>query len=192
MDRQGDLLLQYGGSRGFTPLQEELAEDYKNVTEDQILVSNGSLQILDIITKLYVDPEDHVIAERPSYDRSITIFDRAGRRVVGVDLQKDGIDLEKFERILDTYRPGLFYTIPDFHNPTGVTTSREKREKIAKIAAEKGTLIVEDSPYRRLRYRGEDQPTIRSFEPENVLKISSFSKLICPGIRVGWAMGNLA
>ncbi len=190
MDRQGNLILQYGEPRGFTPLREELAEDHKDVTEDEILVSNGSLQILDIITQLYVKPNDHVVVERPSYDRAITIFDRAGGQVVGVDLQKDGVDLEEFERILDTYQPELFYTIADFHNPTGVTTSREKRERIAEIAAKNGTLIVEDSPYRKLRYRGEEEPTLRSFKPENVLEISSFSKLICPSIRVGWVMGQ--
>lgn len=190
MDQDGTSLLQYGDSRGFPPLRKKLAEDSEGITKDEVLVSNGSLQILDIITKLYVDKEDHVVIERPSYDRAITIFDRTGGEVVGVDLQKDGVDIEGFERILDTYQPELFYTIADFHNPTGVTTSGSKRERIAELAADYNTLIVEDSPYRKLRYRGEEEPTLRSFKPENVLKISSFSKLICPGIRVGWVMGQ--
>jgi len=189
LDQYGESLLQYGDSKGFKPLREELADWYEDVTSDEILVGNGSLQILDIIANLYVDRGDSVLVESPSYDRAITIFRRAGAEVHGVKLEKDGPNLEELENLFENDRPEVFYTIPDFQNPTGVCVSGAKRREIARLAEEYGVLVVEDSPYRRLRYGGEPEPTLREFNPYGILQMSSFSKLIGPGVRVGWVVG---
>ncbi|MFB6215151.1 MAG: PLP-dependent aminotransferase family protein, partial [Candidatus Bipolaricaulia bacterium] len=190
MEQDGRSLLQYGDSRGFTPLREKLADWYEGATSDGILVGNGSLQILDMIANLYLDPGDTVAVESPTYDRAITLFNRTGAEVLGVNLEKDGPDIEELEDLLETHEPTLLYTIPDFQNPTGISASAEKREEVAELAAEHETLVVEDSPYRKLRYRGNEEPSLRSFDPKGVVKISSFSKLVGPGMRVGWAVGN--
>ena len=190
MDRFGESLLQYGDSRGFSPLREKLAEWYDGAEIEQILVGNGSLHVLDMITNLYVESGDTVLVESPSYDRAITIFNRAGAQVRGVRLGKDGPNLDHFRELLEKHEPKLFYTIPDFQNPTGICASAEKRRQVAELTEGSGTLVVEDSPYRKLRYRGKEEPTVRDFNPEGVLQISSFSKLIGPGIRVGWVVGN--
>lgn len=190
LNGQNSSLLQYGDSKGYPPLREVLTDNYYERSPTEVLVGNGSLQLLDILTNLYLKKGNAVIVEKPTYDRAITIFDRAGAQVVGVKLEKDGVSLEGFEKAITEHHPKLFYTIPDFQNPTGTTTSREKRKEVAIMAKDHGVTVVEDSPYRRLRYRGEEKPTVRSFSPESVLQISSFSKLICPGIRVGWLAGE--
>jgi len=190
LDEDSSSVLQYGNSKGYPPLREILTDNYCEGSPTEVLVGNGSLQLLDILTNLHLKKGDAVIVEKPTYDRAITIFDRAGAQVVGVKLEKDGVSLQGFEKAIAEHHPKLFYTIPDFQNPTGTITSREKRREVAKMAKDHGVTVVEDSPYRRLRYRGEEKPTIRSFSPESVLQISSFSKLICPGIRVGWLAGK--
>ncbi|MBS3786711.1 PLP-dependent aminotransferase family protein [Candidatus Bipolaricaulota bacterium] len=190
MDKYGNSLLQYGDARGFSPLRDKLADWHEGSVRGDILIGNGSLQILDMIANLYIEPGDTVLVERPSYDRAITIFNRAGAEVQGVKLENDGPNLDKLETLLETHHPELLYTIPDFQNPTGVCASARKREEVAELTAEQGTLVVEDSPYRKLRYRGAEKPTLRSFNPEGVVQMSSFSKLIGPGMRVGWVVGN--
>ncbi|MCF7890459.1 PLP-dependent aminotransferase family protein [Candidatus Bipolaricaulota bacterium] len=190
MGRYGHSLLQYGDSKGFSPLRERLADRYEDATSEGVLVGNGSLQILDMIANLVVDPGDNVLVESPSYDRALTIFNRVGAEVQGVELEKDGPNLEELEVLLETHRPKLLYTIPDFQNPTGVCATGKKREQVARLTAKHGTLVVEDSPYRKLRYRGGEKSTLRSFNPEGVVQMSSFSKLVGPGMRVGWVLGD--
>ncbi|MBS3740245.1 PLP-dependent aminotransferase family protein [Candidatus Bipolaricaulota bacterium] len=183
-------LLQYSDSMGYLPLREDIANSFTKDSSNNVLVGNGSLHLLDIIANLYLNETEVVIVEKPTYDRAITIFERAGAEVVGVSLKDDGVRLRELKEAIGQHRPKLFYTIPDFQNPTGTTTTREKRKVVADLSEKQGVTIVEDSPYRRLRYRGEDLPTLRSLNPESVIRISSFSKLICPGIRVGWLAGE--
>jgi 2-aminoadipate transaminase len=114
---------------------------------------------------------------------------RAGADVVGIPLEPDGINLEAFEAALQNNVPKLFYIIPEFQNPAGVTTSVEKRKRIAELAREYGFLIVEDAPYRFLRYQGENPPAFLELVPEKTLHISSFSKIMSPGVRVGFLIG---
>ena len=187
---EGDTLLQYGDSRGYLPLREKIVDGCENPTEDQVLVGNGSLQILDMITHIYVEQGDSVLVEKPSYDRAITLFRRAGAKVSAVSLEKDGMNLDELAELLERDRPSLIYTIADFQNPTGITATTEKRKALTELAAKYGTIVVEDSPYRNLRYRGEVEPTVRSFDPDNILRLSSYSKLVSPGMRVGWLVGK--
>jgi DNA-binding transcriptional MocR family regulator len=188
LERDGSLVLQYHPAAGFVPLRSWLAERHR-VSAENVLVGNGSLQILDFVSRLLARPGDVVFVERPTYDRAITLFRRAGLQVVGVPLGSDGPDLETLENLLSGQKPRFFYVIPDFQNPTGTTTSLAKREQLAKFAERHDFWIVEDAPYRDLRYRGEEIPTIFSLGSDRVLHLSSFSKVLSPGMRVGYVIG---
>jgi DNA-binding transcriptional MocR family regulator len=134
-------------------------------------------------------PGDLVYAEDPSYDRALTIFKRAGGLITGFPLEQDGLNVDAIEASLKGGdRPVIFYIIPDFQNPSGTVLSLEKRQRIANLAREYEFWVIEDSPYRKLRYRGQTVPSIFELAPERVFKMSSFSKLICPGLRVGYVI----
>ncbi|MCR4433846.1 MAG: PLP-dependent aminotransferase family protein [Caldiserica bacterium] len=184
----GPQIFQYSSSFGFEPLRKFLSEEY-GISSDQILLSHGALQILDFIGQCFAGPGSSVLVELPTYDRAIQSLKRSGCSVIGVPLKEDGPEIEAFQKAVRSYKPKLVYLIPDFQNPSGATMSAEKREKIAALAREFDFLIVEDIPYRKLRYRGKDLPQIRSFAPERTITLSSFSKLISPGLRVGLAYG---
>jgi 2-aminoadipate transaminase len=183
------VLLQYGRSPGYAPLREWLGQQY-DVGPEQVLIGNSSLEIFSFITQTLLRPGDRVFVESPSYDRSITLLRRAGAQVVGITLEDDGMDMAVLEEELKQGPPTLMYLITDFHNPMGITTSLEKRRRLAATAEEYGFWIVEDSPYRALRYRGQDVPTLWSLAPGRVLYMSSFSKVLAPGLRLGYVAGS--
>ncbi|MGQ9466197.1 MAG: aminotransferase-like domain-containing protein [Anaerolineae bacterium] len=184
----GDEVLQYGPARGFRPLRASIAAE-TGAHEDQVVLGQGSLQLLDLLARTLVRPGDVAYTEEPSYDRAITVLRRAGARVVGIPLQDDGPDMEALEeRLRSGERPVLLYLIPDFQNPSGSVMAAAKRQRIAELARQHRFWVVEDLPYRRLRYRGADLPTLRDFAPERVVQMSSYSKLISPGLRVGYAI----
>jgi 2-aminoadipate transaminase len=183
------VLLQYGRSPGYLPLRELLGGWY-GVGPDQVLVGNSSLEIVDFIARTKLGPGKRAFVESPSYDRTITTFRRVGAEVIGIPLLADGVDLEAMERALQAGPPALFYTVSDFQNPMGVTTSLAKRQQIAAWAEQYGFWVVEDAPYRRLRYWGEEVPTLYSLAPEHVFHLSSFSKTLAPGLRLGYAVAT--
>lgn len=185
---EGKVLFQYGHYSGYTPLREWIAERF-NVKIDQVLIGNGSMEFLTFIGALMVNKGDTVYLEYPSYDRAITAMKRIGANVVGIPLEPDGVNIESLKKELKSSVPRLFYIIPDFQNPSGVTTSLEKRKEIAHLAQQYGFLVIEDGPYRYLRYRGEDIPTLKELIPDKVIHISSFSKILSPGLRIGFLMG---
>lgn len=186
--RDPAVLLQYGRSPGYAPLREWLGQQY-GVRPDQILIGNSSLEILAFVTQTILQPGDRAFVESPSYDRAITLLRRAGAEVTGIPLKEDGVDLTVLEEELKQGPPALIYLITDFNNPTGITTSLEKRKRLAALAEEYGFWIAEDSPYRSLRYKGQDVPTLWSLAPARVLHMSSFSKVLAPGLRFGYAVG---
>jgi 2-aminoadipate transaminase len=179
------VVLQYGQQPGYAPLRRELAEEY-GVSEDKVLVGNGSLQLQDLVSALLVGPGMSVYTEQPSYDRAITTFRRRGARVTGISLEEDGISVERLEAALAREIPAFVYLVPDFQNPAGATLSLEKRQRVVELANQHGFWVIEDIPYRKLRYRGEDLPLLREIDPPRVITMSSFSKLLSPGIRVGF------
>lgn len=185
----GVAVLRYGPSLGYPPLRAWLA-DWYGVGVEQVLVANGSLQIVEFMAMAWLEPGDVVLTEVPTYDRTITVLRRHGVRVVGVPVEPDGPSLEQLERALARHRPKLFYTIPDFQNPSGATCSRAKRERIAALASDHDVLLVEDAPYRLLRYRGEDLPTLQSLAPHHTVHMSSFTKLLAPGVRMGFVIAS--
>lgn len=187
----GAALLQYGKSSGFLPLRERLAAQYECGVEG-VLLSNGSLQIIDFTALALLEAGDTVLVESPTYDRTLTLLRRHGANVVGVPLTAEGPDLDAVERILDSHRPRLFYTIPDFQNPSGATASMAVRERLAELARQHDFWLLEDAPYRPLRYRGEQRPALRDLAPDRTLHMSSYTKQIAPGLRVGYVVGPAA
>lgn len=186
--RDPDVLLQYGRSPGYAPLREWLGQQY-GVGPDQVLIGNSSLEIFSFVTQTLLRPGDRAFVESPSYDRSITLLRRAGAQVVGIPMEEDGMDMTVLEEELKQGLPALMYLITDFHNPTGITTSLEKRRRLAALAEEHGFWIAEDAPYRLLRYGGQDVSTLWSLAPERVVHMSSFSKVLAPGLRLGYVLG---
>ncbi len=188
LETQSEKVLQYGPAGGYPPLRDWLAHSH-GVKKEQILIGQGSLQIQDTIARVIVRPGDLVYVEEPSYDRTITIMRRAGAIVRGWPLQWDGIDLDAVECALQAgERPILFYVIPDFQNPSGKVLCLEKRKRLSELAHQYDFWIIEDSPYRELRYSGQPLDTLFDLNPEKVLHMSSFSKLISPGLRVGYVV----
>ena len=183
------VLLQYGRAPGYKPLRELLGGWY-GVGADQVMVGNSSLELLDFIARTHLGPGTRAFVESPSYDRAITTLRRAGAEVVGIPLEEDGMDLAALEREIAAGRPSLIYLVTDFQNPMGTTTSLAKRQRIAELALEHGFWVVEDAPYRRLRYWGEEVPTIQSLAPGRVMHLSSFSKLLAPGLRLGYLVST--
>jgi DNA-binding transcriptional MocR family regulator len=178
-------VLQYGKSTGYMPLRETIARWY-GADPDEVLVSNGSLQIQEFLSALLLSPGDTVFVEEPTYDRAITTFRRHGANVIGIPLEPDGPDVGSLAAQLQKVRPKFLYLIPDFQNPTGITTSLSKREEIVRLAEEHDFWIIEDGPYRALRYQGSDVPLTRSMNPDRVFHLSSLTKTLSPGVRVGY------
>jgi DNA-binding transcriptional MocR family regulator len=185
------ILLQYGKSAGYLPLRQWLAER-NGLDVEQVFISNGSLQLMEFISSAFLAPGAVAFVESPSYDRAITTFRRHQARVVGIPLEADGVSLGALEEALATHRPKLMYVIGDFQNPAGVTTAAAKRRRILELAEEHDFLVVEDVPYRPLRYYGQEEPSFLSLRPERVLQLSSFSKLLSPGMRTGYLLGPQA
>jgi DNA-binding transcriptional MocR family regulator len=186
--REGRVLFQYGHYSGYGPLRQWIAEHF-GASFQQVLVGNSSMEFLSFIGGVLLKSGDTVWLENPSYDRAITAMRRQGAQVVGLALEADGVNLEALEAELRRQVPKFFYLVPEFQNPSGVTTSLAKRRRIAELAQKHGFYIIEDAPYRRLRYRGEDLPTLRELAPERTLHVCSFSKLLSPGLRVGFLIG---
>jgi DNA-binding transcriptional MocR family regulator len=181
-------VLQYGKSRGYPRLRQLIAAD-KGVDQGRIIVGQGSLQLQDFCARQLIEPGDVVYVEEPSYDRTLRILRRAGAHVVGFPMDRRGVDVDAVEaRLKSGERPVLFYLIPDFQNPSGTVLAEERRRAIADLAREYGFWIIEDVPYRRLRYRGEQLPSLFESAPDRVLQMSSYSKLISPGLRVGYVI----
>jgi 2-aminoadipate transaminase len=188
LDRHGEEILKYGDFRGYAPLREAVAAEH-GIHPDQVLLSQGALQIVDFAARSLITPGTTVLVEQPSYDRVIKVLRRAGAMVVGVPLEQDGMDLAACEQLIRETHPLMAYVISDFQNPSGTTMSEGKRRAFAALAERSNLLVLEDVPYRRLRYVGSDLPTIHSLLPGSTIQLTSFSKLLAPGLRVGVAVG---
>ena len=183
------IVLQYGQQRGYAPLREELAREY-GASPGEILIGNGSLQLQDLVSSYLIRPGAAVYTEQPSYDRAIKTFRRRRARTIGIPLEEDGIGVERLEAALEREVPAFLYLVPDFQNPAGATLSLEKRRRVLELANEHGFRVIEDVPYRKLRYEGEDIPLLREIDPSHVITMSSFSKLLSPGMRVGFMISS--
>ncbi|MFM1652542.1 PLP-dependent aminotransferase family protein [Brevibacillus sp. B_LB10_24] len=194
----GAQALQYSTTEGFPPLRLAIADRLKkigiNTTAENLLITGGSQQGLDLTGKLFLDDGDTVICESPTYLAAIQAFKIYNANFVEVPMDEDGMIMEELEKVLQEHPQAKFiYTIPDFQNPTGRTMNLERRKKIMELANRYNTIIVEDNPYGAVRFAGEALPPIKSFDHEGrVIYLSTFSKIFAPGLRLGWICANQA
>ena len=179
----------YGTAIGYPPLRAWIAERHQ-VAPEQVIVTNGSMQADAFLFDALVEAGDSVIVERPTYDRTLLSLRNRGADVRMVELEPDGIDVAAVERVLAAgARPKLAHIIPNFQNPAGYTLSTAKRERLLELALNHEFTVFEDDPYVALRFEGAPLPTMLSMDGDNVVYASSFSKTVCPGIRVGYLVG---
>jgi 2-aminoadipate transaminase len=180
----------YGTSAGYPRLVKWIAGKH-GVPKEQVIATNGSLQADFFLFEQLVEPGDVVVVEAPTYDRTLLGLKDMGAEILAIPLEDDGIDVEALAKALEGgARPKLAHVIPNFQNPAGCTLSLDKRKRLLELAAEHDFVIFEDDPYVELRFEGEDLPTMLSLdEADKVVYASSFSKTVCPGIRVGYLVG---
>lgn len=191
------LALQYSVTEGYQPLRE-LVKDYMRANylvgtdDDEIIITSGAQQVMNLTSKAFSNFGDTVICEDPSFIGSLNAFRSFGLNLVGVPLEEDGINLNALENaIKSNCNVRFLYVIPNFQNPSGVTMSLEKRKAVYELAKKYDILILEDNPYGEIRFKGEDIPSIKSFDTDGrVIYAGSFSKVLSPGMRLGYAIAN--
>jgi 2-aminoadipate transaminase len=189
LSSNGAEILQYSTTEGYKPLREYIAQRYQKnglkVEAEQVLITNGSQQGIDLTGKVFLNKGDNVLVESPTYLAAIQSFGLLEAQFKSVPLLEDGADLEELKRVLDNNEIKLFYSVPSFQNPTGISYSLDKRKQLAHILKEEKTVFVEDNPYGEIRFLGREVPPVKSYLEQGVL-LGSFSKIVSPGMRLGW------
>ena len=190
LTHEGEKALQYGPTEGYPPLKEFLAEKMQKygvpAEPPNILLTNGSQQALDLIGKVFIDPGTVVLTGCPTYLGAIQAWNAYQARFVTVPLDDDGMQVDLVEEVLKREPVRFIYVLPNFHNPAGTTLPLERRLRLVELAAKYGVFIVEDDPYGELRFEGEDITPIVVLHKENTIYLSTFSKTLSPGVRLGW------
>lgn len=189
--QDGKVALQYSTTEGYLPLRQFIADRYKkrlglSVSTDEILITNGSQQCLDLIGKVFINAGDHIAIERPGYLGAIQAFSLYEPCFHPVTLHEDGPDTAMLNEVIAKYRPKFFYGVPNSQNPSGVTYSAGRRREIASILEGTGIFFVEDDAYGELNFSGTSLPSLRQYIPDQTLITGSFSKILAPGMRLGW------
>jgi 2-aminoadipate transaminase len=198
--------LQYGPTDGMAVagdcIAEVMAAEGTLVDPSEVIVTTGGQQVIDLVCKTLIDPGDVIVAEAPTYPGAVPTFAAYQARVVQIEMDADGMPVDELEATLDRLaaegrRPKFIYTIPNFHNPAGVTMSLPRRRRLVEVARERELLVLEDNPYGLLRYEGEPLPTLYSLDASNagkdgasdlVIYLGTFSKILSPGLRLGWSV----
>ncbi len=191
LDEDGENVLQYSTTEGYLPLREYIASRYKNrfdidIAPSEILITNGSQQALDLIGKVFLDKGDAVAAERPAYLGMIQALSVFEPNFYDAKLNSDGVDIDELSQILKEKNPKLFYSVPNFQNPTGISYKQKVKEQVACLINESDTILVEDDPYGELRFMGTEAEPFKKLAPEKTITLGSFSKIVSPGMRMGW------
>jgi 2-aminoadipate transaminase len=190
IEKYSSSAFQYDLTEGFRPLRDALADYLRKrgirATGDEIFIASGSQGVLDALGKILVSRGESIAVEAPTYLGAIQAFNPYGPVYARLDTDDDGIIAESLERVLESGRIKFMYLVPTFQNPTGRTIPLARREKIARSIQKHNALLIEDDPYGALRYRGEDIPPIKVLAPENVVYVSTLSKVFAPGLRVGF------
>ncbi|MDZ4724310.1 MAG: PLP-dependent aminotransferase family protein [candidate division Zixibacteria bacterium] len=190
LSKYGSTSLQYSLTRGILPLREQIASRATargSATKvENILITSGSQQGLQLIARAFINPGDYVLTGNPSYIGALQVFSYYDARYCTVDLDENGMNIEKVEEQINKCNPKFIYTIPDFQNPTGTSLSLERRYQLVEVAAKYNIPIVDDSPYGDLRFKGDRVPSIKSIGGDGVIALRTFSKLVVPGLRIGW------
>ncbi len=190
LTEQGKKALQYTGSEGYLPLRQYICDQYKKkeniyVTPDEILITNGSQQALDLLGKVLINKGDTIVLENPTYLAAIQSLSLHGAEFKGFTLEYDGPNISEIKQIFQDTIPKMLYAIPNFQNPTGITWSNKKRAIVAKLIKNTDTLFIEDDPYGEIRWSGKREKTMATILKNTVL-LGSFSKTVAPGLRIGW------
>lgn len=195
-NKRGVEALQYGPIGGTQDMKEVIVKELlspKGVkcTTDNVMVVAGGLEGINLICQVYIDPGDVILVESPTFVHSVEIFDMFEAKCVGVAMDEDGMCVDDLEEKIKQYRPKMIYTIPTFQNPSGRTLSLARRKRVAELASQYDVLVLEDDPYRDIRYSGEDLPPIKCFDTTgHVVVANSFSKIFSPGVRLGYVMAE--
>lgn len=194
LSASGKALLQYGATEGYPPFVESLRgylREHLGLDVPAVLPVTGSTQAMDLLCKALINPGDRIVVENPSFLGNLQCMKLYEAELVPVRSDGDGLDPDHLEQLFREVHPKMLYTIPTFQNPTGRTLSLERRKRVAELANQYGVVVAEDDPYRDLRYRGTDLPPIKTFDKEGwVVFLGSFSKVISPGLRVGYLAGD--
>ncbi|WP_196246297.1 aminotransferase-like domain-containing protein [Lacticaseibacillus zhaodongensis] len=191
MQTDSQCALQYASASGYAPLRAKLAErmrrDGIDCAAENVMVTQGAQQALDLVARMYINEGDGLVVEGPTYPGALAAFDTYQPQYYTVAMQEDGLDIGQLRRILQQHAIKLLYTVPDFQNPTGTVMSMLKRRQLLQLANQYDFMILEDAPYRDLRYRGISLPTLRELDKsDHVIHVRSFSKILSPGLRLGW------
>ena len=186
---QDTALFQYGTTKGYEPLRQHLLERYNVSAEHDLIVTNGSQQGIDLIARVFLDQGDEIVMEAPSYLGAIQAFALSQATIKTVPQTPVGPDLDILESLFSSGNIKFFYAVPDFHNPTGVCWSLETRQRVGELCHKYHVALIEDAPYRDIRFHGEALPLASSFCPDNALTLTSFSKTAMPGLRLGCVRG---
>lgn len=191
LETEGRDVLQYGNSEGHVGLREYIAQRYQkrgigNVPIENILITNGSQQGLDLLGKTLLNDGDGVVIEEPGYLGAIQAFSLYRPTFQPVPVSEEGMDVEKLGAVLSAHRPKLIYTVPNFQNPSGISYPERNRRDVSRAVEGTDTLLIEDDPYGDLRFSGSAQPSFKRLLPENTILLGSFSKTLVPGLRLGW------
>jgi len=191
LQNNGKQALQYTSTEGDSALREWIAARYQkaqglNISPDNILITNGSQQALDLLGKVLLNTGDPIAIENPGYLGAIQAFSLYRPKMHTINIDENGMNTDELEKTLITHKPKLIYTVPNFQNPTGISYSQENREEVAKIVAQSDSLLVQDDPYGELRFSGEQKSNFISLLPEQTILLGSFSKIITPSFRLGW------
>ena len=191
MEQPGHAALKHTPTEGFWSLREQISDlmQKRGISSppEEILVLSGSQQGIEIAARVFIDPGDVVIVEEPSFFSALQIFNTAGARIVGVPVDDKGMRVDILEQLLQRHRPKLIYTMPTYQNPSGISMSLERRRKLLELAYRKKILIMEDDPYGEIIFEGVKKPTLKELDQYgHVIYLSTFSKILFPGIRIGW------
>lgn len=196
-EEHGQEAMQYGAAKGVTALREVIQQHVKEKEDvdselDNVLVTTGSEQALDLVGKAFVDPGDTVLVEQPTYLCALDVFRSYGANFASVEMDEDGMKMDALEEVLKANpNTKLIYTVPNFQNPTGRTMTEERRKQLAELAEKYDVYVLEDNPYGEIRFAGQHVPAVKSFDKSgHVLYMSTFSKTLAPGFRLGWLIAD--
>ena len=193
----GQEAMQYGAAKGVTALRELIQKHVKEKEDvdavlDNVLVTTGSEQVLDLVGKAFINPGDTVLVEQPTYLCALDVFKTYGANFAGVEMDEQGMKMDALEEALKSHpNTKLIYTVPNFQNPTGRTMAADRRKKLAELAAKYDVYVLEDNPYGEIRFAGQHVPAVKSFDKTgHVFYMSTFSKTLAPGFRLGWVVAD--
>jgi 2-aminoadipate transaminase len=195
IEEHGAQALQYCGGAGLSGIRSAvcglMSEEGVEASPDQVVITNGAQQALDLLGKIFIDPGDEIIVEAPAYVGALSAFSAYEPRFVQVSLDDDGLVVDELEGVLARgSRPKFLYTVPNFSNPAGVSMSADRRTSLVRLCRDAGVPIIEDNPYGMLRFEGRALPCLRTLDPGNVIYLGTLSKVFAPGVRLGWVLAE--